>query len=211
MLFGEGLYWKLNEDQPTNSGNFVSNSAMPIFSDVTVGDWCYDAVTYLFSRNLIDGTNENQFAPEEFATRAMVITVLYRLEGEPAFKDVVAFSDTQWDQYYSNAVLWAASNKIIEGNDGSFYPDDPITREQIASILYRYHVVYKGRQITNTDIRLYMFSDRESVSEYAASSVAWAIQSGLFSDIIYNDAILPECTVTRAQAAVIFMRYCESV
>ena len=180
------------------------------FSDVNVEDWCYDAVTYLYNRGLIIGTGEKQFAPEEPATRAVVTTILYRLEGEPAFKDVVTFHDVPWDQYYSNAVAWAASNKIVVGYDGFFYPGEPITREQMALILYRYHKEYRGCQVTNTGSELNMFIDWKSVSEYAASSVAWAIQSGLFLDIIDDYTIMPEYTVTRAQVAVIFMRYCES-
>ena len=139
-----------------------------MFLDVKVGDWCYDALTYLYSRNIIIGTGKKQFAPEEPATRAMVTTMLYRLEGEPAFKNIVAFDDVRWDQYYSNAVAWAASNKIVVGYKGAFNPDTPITREQIASILYNYHVVYKGCQVTNTGDELNMFLDWGSVSEYAS-------------------------------------------
>lgn len=171
----------------------ITNSTTPFFSDVKAEDWCYDAVTYLYNHDFISGIDENHFAPEELATRAMVITILYRLESEPAFKDVEDFNDTPRGRYYSNAVDWAASNRIVVGNNGGFYPNEPITCEQLASILYRYHVEYKGRQATNAD------------------SVIWATQSGFFLDIIDNDVNMSECTVTRAQAAVIFMRYCESV
>lgn len=185
-------------------------TAATFFSDVEVGSWCYDAVEYLYNRSLIVGIDGNRFAPGDPAKRSMVITILYRLEGEPTVENATVFNDTQGDQYYSKAVSWAADNGIVMGDNGDFYPDEPITREEIASFLYRYHVEYKERQAANTGRELDKFSDGGTVSEYAASSVAWAIQNGLFLDII-DDAVMPGCTVTRAEAAVIFMRYCESV
>ena len=197
---------ELLPDPQSTAGNYGGFG----FSDVEAGDWCFDAVKYLFDRDLIVGVGENQFVPEKPATRAMVTAVIYRMAGEPASKDDVDFTDVQGDEYYRNAVAWAASYEIVMGNDDNgFDPEADITREQIASILYRYHVVYKGRQATSAGSKLLMlmYSDRQAVSEYAVSGVAWAINSGLFRDIIDDNAILPKHTVSRAEAAVIFARY----
>lgn len=164
-----------------------------VFSDVKVGDWYYDAVTFLYDHNLVDGTGGKRFSPGESATRATVITILYHLEGNPEVEETAVFSDTPLGQYYSKAVCWAANNEIVAGDNGVFYPDEPIPFDQIAVVLHHYHERYKGRHATN-DV-----------------SVNWAVQRGLFLDLIDDDADMSRCTATRAQVAVIFMRYCESV
>lgn len=207
LLFGDNWYGRFKGAVSSLRSASGNNSEL-FFSDVKTGDWCRDAVEYLFDRGLIAGVGENQFAPDKTAKRAMVAEILYRAEGEPKFENAVDFDDMRRDMYYSNAVAWAAGNGIMMGNNGNvFDPEADITREQIASILYRYHVAYKGRPAANADSGLLAYLDRRSVSEYAVSGVAWAIENGLFRDIIDGKAILPQSTVTRAEAAVMFARY----
>lgn len=209
FLFGDAVFWKFI-DLMSSSNSTAGNYGGMVFSDIEAGDWCFDSVKYLFDRDLIVGVSKNQFAPKEPATRAMVTAVTYRMAGEPASKDDVDFIDVQGDEYFRNAVAWAASNEIVMGNDGNgFDPEAGITREQIASILYRYHVVYKGYPAAgfSSKLLMFMYSDRKAVSEYAVSGVAWAIENGFFRDIIDDNAILPKHIVTRAETAVMFARY----
>lgn len=171
------------------------------FTDVTPDDWFYDAAVYLYGRELMAGTSDTTFSPSLPTTRGMIVTLLHRLAGEPA-ADGASFPDVAEGQYYSRAVAWAAANSVVLGyTNGSFGPDDPITREQLAAILYRF---VGSPAVTGG---LSAFPDASGVSAYAREAMIWAVQAGLITGL--GDGTLdPQGSATRAQAAVILMRYC---
>lgn len=183
---------------------FATDSGMN-FTDVKKTDWFYEAVQYAMKNGLMNGTGNNQFSPNATITRGMIVTILYRMEGEPAtigekFSDVVA------DQYYADAVAWANANGIVEGySNDIFGPDDPVTREQLATILYRY-MQYKG-YTADASGNLALFADGASVSDYAVKSMKWAVGIGLIKGTDGN-RLAPRGTATRAEAATMFMRFC---
>jgi len=154
------------------------------------------------------GTSTTTFSPDMTTTRAMIVTILYRMENEPA-ATASTFPDVAAGQWYSNAVAWAAANGIVSGYDnGNFGPEDIITREQMSAILFRYASV-KGYDVTKT-ANLSAYGDGTQVSEYAQSSMQWANGAGL---IIGTDTnlLLPTGSATRAQVASILMRFLENI
>ncbi|WNX83773.1 S-layer homology domain-containing protein [Agathobaculum sp. NTUH-O15-33] len=177
------------------------------FVDVDRSDWFYQAVTYVYREGVMSGTTGTIFQPAAPTTRGMIATILHRLEGAPAAA-AAAFGDVAAGQYYTDAVAWAAGKGIVMGyGDGSFGPNDPITREQLAAILYRF-AGYKGYDVSSTD-SLSGFSDSASVSGYAVKAMGWAVQTGLISGM--NDGTLrPKDSATRAQAATILTRFMEN-
>lgn len=178
------------------------------FTDVPAGSWYFDAVGYVFERGLMGGTGNGRFSPDLTTSRAMIVTILYRLEGSPA-PSGSTFSDVAPGQWYSDGVAWASANGIVTGYpDGRFGPDDTITREQMASILYRY-AKYKGYDVT-AQAGLERYSDAGQVAPYAADAMGWAVSSGVITGTS-GTTLSPAGSATRAQAAVILARFCQDV
>ncbi len=178
------------------------------FTDVTSEVWYEDAVKYVYENGLMSGTTDTLFRPDSTTTRGMIVTVLHRLEGKPS-SAASSFTDVKLDQYYAEAVSWAASNNIVNGYDNSrFGPDDPITREQMASILYRY-AAYKGYDTTAPD-NLSGFTDAAQISSYAKTAMQWANEKGLVTGV-GSSTLQPKGNATRAQIATILMRFCENI
>ena len=178
------------------------------FSDVNTGDWFYDSIQYVYESGLMSGTGEDTFSPNATTTRGMIVTILHRMEETP-LADGIDFDDVSSGAYYAEAVSWASANGIVEGyTERLFGPNDPITREQLAAILYRY-IGYKGYN-SNVTGSIDSFDDRESVSPYAVEPLCWAVGTGLISGIS-DDILSPTGSVTRAQVATILMRFCNGV
>ena len=177
------------------------------FQDVPMDAWYVDAVTYTVQKGLFKGVSETLFAPEETMTRAMLVTVLHRMEGSPAPAAGSGFEDVPDGTWYTDAVAWARENGVVKGySDTRFGPDDPVTREQMAAILYRY-TGKKGRDVSKT-ADLSRYDDESTVSDWAKQAMCWANAEGLLigrSETTLN----PRDTATRAEVAMILMRYCE--
>ncbi len=196
-----------NPTTPDNYGNNGSTSGMK-FTDVATSSWYYSAVKYMQDKGLMAGTSTTTFSPDMTTTRAMIVTILYRMENEPA-ATASTFPDVAAGQWYSNAVAWAAANGIVSGYDnGNFGPEDIITREQMAAILFRY-ASFKGYDVTKT-ANLSAYGDGTQVSEYAQSSMQWANGAGLITGTDTN-LLLPTGSATRAQVASILMRFLENI
>ena len=179
------------------------------FTDVTDNDWFKGAVEYVYENGLMSGISSNQFGPSMNTTRGMIVTILYRLEGSPTGAGRAPFADVAADAYYADAVAWASVNNIVSGYDAlTFGPEDNITREQMASILYRY-AAYKGLDMT-TSGSLAAFTDNASVSGWANTAAVWAVDNGILSGR-GNNTLAPQENATRAEVASIFMRYCENL
>ena len=179
------------------------------FPDVAEGDWFYDAVRYAYETGLMDGVGDNLFAPNSETTRAQLVTILYRLEGEPEVSGTSGFTDVEADTWYTDAVAWAAANGIVNGvSETEFAPGKDITREQLATILFRYAEA-KGYDVSaRADLSAY--PDADQIQSYAAESVAWAVAEGLIQGFEDN-TLRPAGNATRAQIATILMRFCEGV
>ena len=175
------------------------------FTDVAKQDWFYGDVAYVYENSLMNGVSKTTFAPGQKTTRAMIVTILWRLEGSPAAKEASGFHDVPASMYYADAVAWAAENDIVNGcGGGRFAPDDAITREQLAAILYRYSR-YCG-QSTAVTASLEGFSDAGSVSGYAREALAWAYETGIVRGTSGN-RINPAGFATRAETAAMLHRY----
>ncbi|MGE4214159.1 MAG: S-layer homology domain-containing protein [Anaerotignaceae bacterium] len=186
------------------------NSKKASFGDVKDGDWFKKAVDYVTENGLMSGTSDKEFAPNLSTTRGMIVTILWRLEGQPSAKGKANFTDVADGEYYAEAVAWAAENDIVGGyGNGIFAPNDVITREQLASILYRYSKV-KGYDTTQGGMAVKEFSDYSQLSSWAGESTSWAVNAGLISGT-GNSQLDPKGSATRAQVASILMRYCEEV
>ena len=179
------------------------------FPDVTEGDWFYDAVRYAYETGLMDGVEDNLFAPNSETTRAQLVTILYRLAGEPEPGGDSGFSDVAAGIWYTDAVAWAAENGIVNGvSDTEFAPGDDITREQLAAILYRY-AAYQGYDVSQR-ADLSGFGDASSIRPYAQEALSWASAQGLV--LGFEDGSLrPQGTASRAQIAAVLMRFLAAV
>ncbi len=180
------------------------------FVDVFEDDWYYDDVLYAYANGLMQGTSVNEFSPNVTTTRGMIVTILYRLEGSPNVIYTGELLDVPANMYYATAVDWAAANGILTGyGNGKFGPDDPITREQMAAILWRY-AKYKGVDVSageNTNILSY--NDFAEISEYAIPAMQWVCGEGIIGG--YNGYLTPGDSATRGQVAAILHRYCELI
>ena len=179
------------------------------FPDVTEGDWFYDAVRCAYETGLMDGVGDNLFAPNSETTRAQLVTILYRLAGQPEPGGDSGFSDVETGTWYTDAVAWAAENGIVNGvSDTEFAPGDDITREQLAAILYRY-AAYQGYDVSQR-ADLSGFGDASSISGYAQEALSWAHAQGLV--LGFEDGSLrPQGTASRAQIAAVLMRFLAAV
>ena len=176
------------------------------FRDVDRGQWYHDGVDYAVSHGLFKGVALDRFDPEGTMTRAMLVTVLYRLDGEPAIAPDTGFSDVPENEWYAQAIAWGKLRGIVDGvGGGKFAPEDKVTREQAATILYRY-ARYKGSD-TSTVADISAFRDAACVSGYAEAPMAWSVAAGLIGGI-EGKRLDPQGGATRAQLAVILMRYC---
>ena len=175
------------------------------FLDVWADDWCRDAVLYVSDNGLMTGVGENWFDPNGSVTRAMIVTVLYRMEGSPEAEGTCPFSDVAEGAWYEPGVSWAAAQDIVSGYpDGRFGPEDRISREQLAAVFYRY-AQYKAYDVSDK-AGISAFSDAESVHDWAADALAWCNAIGLINGVGGN-ALEPQGRSTRAQAAAILMRF----
>ena len=178
------------------------------FPDVAEGDWFYDAVRYAYETGLMDGVGDNLFAPNSQTTRAQLVTILYRLEGEPEVSGTSGFTDVEAGTWYADAVAWAAENGIVNGvNDTEFAPGDDLTRQQLVTILYRY-AESKGYDVS-ASADLSGYPDAGQVQDYAQPAMAWAVAEGIVEGVDGN--LNPTGDATRAQIATILMRFCEGV
>ncbi len=179
------------------------------FPDVAEGDWFYDAVRYAYENGLMDGVGDNLFAPNSETTRAQLVTILYRLAGQPAVSGDLPFPDVESGTWYTDAVAWAAENGIVNGTtDTTFAPGEDITREQLVTVLYRYAEA-KGYDVSaRADLSAY--PDADQIQSYATEFVAWAVAEGLIQGFEDN-TLRPAGNATRAQIATILMRFCEGV
>lgn len=194
------------EDTGENPEN--PEDGMP-FADVAEEDWFYDAVSYVYEQGLMNGTSDTAFEPDLTTTRGMIVTILYRLEESPAVTGTSSFADVAAGQYYADAVAWAAANDIVTGYDVyTFGPDDTITREQMAAILYRY-ADYKGYDVTAT-ADLSAYTDADDISTWAQTAMGWANAEELITGVT-TTTLEPAGSATRAQVAAILMRFCETV
>lgn len=183
-------------------------SGLP-FWDVKSADWFYNDVKYVYEKGMMAGTAADVFAPNATTTRAMIVTILYRLEGSPAVTGTSAFVDVPVGQWYTDAVNWAAANQIVKGTSATtFAPNDSITREQMAAILYRY-AQYKGYDVTKK-ADLSGYSDNGQVSAYAKDALAWANAAKLINGVT-NTTLAPQGNATRAQVSAILHRFCDGV
>ena len=177
------------------------------FTDVTEANWYYDEVYYVWANGLMQGTSATTFGPGVDTTRAMVVTILWRLEGEPASGYDMDYSDVAGGAWYAGAVRWATEHGIVNGSEGQFYPGGIVTREQLAAMLYRY-AQYKGYDLTAGG-DLSGFADAGAVSGWAETSLAWAVGQRLIQGSA--NQIDPTGSAIRAQLAAILMRFCENV
>ena len=180
------------------------------FTDVRGDDWFYDDVAYVYENGLMNGTSETTFSPYISTTRGMIVTILYRMEGRPAVFEACPFTDVKAGAYYERAIVWAAENGIVKGyGNGCFGPDDQITREQMAAILYRY-AKNRGLDVSvgeNTNILSY--DDALDISEYAVPAMQWACGAQIIHGA--DGRLTPGAKATRAQVAAILHRFCENV
>lgn len=180
------------------------------FTDVTENDWFYSDVLYVYANGLMNGTSTTTFSPTLQTTRGMIVTILYRLSGSPQTTGTCPFPDVPAGSYYENAIIWAHQNGIVTGYDnGCFGPDDNITREQLATILYRY-AQYTGLDVSvGEDTNILSYSDAQKISEYAIPAMQWACGTGLIQGTT-DSTLSPAGLATRAQAAAILHRFRES-
>ena len=183
----------------------------PSFDDVLPDNWAYEAVEYVNEKGLMSGVGGGSFSPGQPTTRGMLVTILYRMEGEPEYENTgtIRFTDVNDDAWYAKGVYWAAENGIVKGvGDGRYLPEDPVTREQMAAIFHRY-AGYKGYDVTAQG-DLSAFTDAASVGDWAREALIWAVDKELINGM-GDGTVNPRGTATRAQTAAILMRFCETV
>ena len=176
------------------------------FEDVKLSDWFYDDVMFVFGQGVMQGVSDTRFGPYLTATRAMMATILWRMEGSPAPTAEARFTDVSSGKWYSEAIAWTAQSGVYTGYaDGSFRPNDPITREQLAAILYRY-AKYKGLDVSaGEDTNILSYTDALEISDYAFPAMQWACGTGVMQGS--NGRLLPRGRATRAQIAAMLHRY----
>ena len=190
--------WRVDENPGTGANPFT---------DVSEKDWFYGDVMFVYENGLMPGTSETLFSPHGTATRGMMATILWRMEGSPAPKGKNSFTDVEAGKCYTDAITWTAENGIFAGYDkDTFGPDDPITREQLAVIFYRY-ADYKGYDLTVKG-NLDKFKDADKITDYAKTAMQWAVDSGLMKGKSGN-LLDPQGTATRAEIAAMLHRFIE--
>ena len=181
-----------------------SGSGLP-FADVPSGSWYYDDIAYVYDTGLMTGLTATTFGPNLSTTRGMIVTILWRMENEPAAKHGCPFADVRRGSYYEQAIAWASENGIVTGFDAStFAPDQAITREQLAAILFRF-AAYRGMDAVTLRENLSSFQDQAAISAYAVSALNWAVGEGLMQGT--GDKLEPTGSATRAQVAAMLRRF----
>lgn len=185
------------------------NTGSEPFADVTDGDWFQDSVIYVYENGLMNGVTADSFAPQANTTRGMIVTILWRMAGEPAPNGVNGFADVAAGSYYEQAITWAAEAGIVTGyTDTQFKPDDSITREQLAVILFRY-AQFRGLTSVVLSENLW-FNDADQISSYAVSAMNWAVYEELITGT-GNGNVEPQGYANRAQVATILARFCQNI
>ena len=194
-------------DQPDKPCDGGTDCPSRKFVDVSAKDWFHEAVDFAVERGLFGGMSPNTFEPNAPMTRAMLVTVLWRYEGEPE-APASTFSDVKAGTWYSDAVSWASANGVVNGvGNNKFDPEGNITREQMATILYRYSA---GKGIdTSKQGSLTGFPDADKVSSYAKTAMQWTVAEGIIGGS--DGKLLPQGNATRAQVATILMRFIENI
>ena len=196
------------EEEPREMQNHIFGA--DTFSDVKENDWHFSAVKYVYENNLMSGTDKG-FEPDAKMTRAMLVSVLFRISGAEKTETDKNFSDVKDGEWYTDGILWAASVGIVSGvGDDSFAPDSGITREQMAVILYNFAKYYNGQNTDISNEKITEFEDFGEVSDYAKEAISWANAEGFISGES-ESTLNPQNTATRAQIASLLMRYCEAV
>ena len=211
---GDGKYtFKMPASKVTVEAVFTAVEPEPEglpFTDVTSGDWFYDAVAYVYDKGMMEGTTDTTFAPTMNLTRSMIAQVLYNLEERPEAPGAAGFPDVAAGAWYADAVNWAAARGIVKGYDtGAFGPEDSVTREQLAAILYRYAQA-KGYDTTQGGMAVREFSDSASISDWAQTAMSWAVNAQVLSGK-GNGVLDPQGTATRAEVAQMLMNFGEHV
>ena len=211
---GDGKYtFKMPASKVTVEAVFTAVEPEPEglpFTDVTSGDWFYDAVAYVYDKGMMEGTTDTTFAPAMNLTRSMIAQVLYNLEERPEAPGAAGFPDVAAGAWYADAVNWAAARGIVKGYDtGAFGPEDSVTREQLAAILYRYAQA-KGYDTTQGGMAVREFSDSASISDWAQTAMSWAVNAQVLSGK-GNGVLDPQGTATRAEVAQMLMNFVEHV
>lgn len=173
------------------------------FIDVPANIWYRNAVQYVYENGIMSGTSDITFSPDMATTRGMIVTILYRLEGMPKTGTANGFTDVPVGAYYEDAVAWASANNIVSGyGNGLFGPEDKVTREKMAVIIYNYHKAM-GKDVSNIEgMRIYEFTDYESISDWAVTAVRYCLNAGIFNGNA-DGTLNPKGNVTRAELAVI--------
>jgi len=197
------------DDEENEEFDLPAIYSVPSFSDVKKTDWFYEAMYYVVSRGLMKGISEEKFDPYSDSTRGQIVTVLWRLEGSPLTNASSKFRDVKASDYYANAVSWAAKNNIVAGYTmDDFAPNESITREQLATILFRY-AKYRGMGV-DSRANIDSYSDFEDVSYYAKTALSWANSVGLIRGVS-EDYLDPSGSAKRCQIATILMRFIEEI
>ena len=207
-LVKEGVYgFEMPNSTITLTAQHAPVDPSLAFSDLDPNQWYHDAVNYVLTNGLMEGMGGNLFCPNEATTRGQIVTILWRLESQPVITEPMPFDDVPTDTWYTEAVRWAASEKIVEGWNGKFNPTGEITREQFAAILWRY-AKYKGLDVSVAeDTNILSYADALSISEYAIPAMQWACGAGLMQGDGIN--LTPQATAIRVQAAALFQRFCQ--
>ncbi len=193
----------LKEEEVKPGFSDVSSFA-PLFSDVDSTNRYFDDIVYVSSTGLMNGTGNNKFSPDATITRGMIVTILYRLAGQPSYAQGTKFSDVADNAWYASAAKWGSANGIVEGfPNGTFKPNDAITREQLAAIMYRYAVNCGLATKGTANANLNGYADASSVSEYARVALNWALTNGVM-ETYANGAIAPKTNASRGEVARVF-------
>ena len=180
------------------------------FTDVK-DHWAKDAINFVVEKQLFNGTTATTFEPETAMNRAMLVTVLWRLDGKPAAEQAAAFADVEKGSYYADAVAWANANGIVKGySETQFAPNDKVTREQLSAILYRYAQMKKYDVSVGESTNILSYKDAQQISEYAVSAMQWAVGAGIVNGRT-ADTLAPQGDSTRAEVATMLQRFVQNV
>lgn len=210
----DGTYtFTMPSSKVTVTGTFEKSTTTAVFpfTDVSKDDWARASVEWAYNHDIFNGTTATTFSPNLSTTRGMIATVLWRMEGESSLAVASSFEDVASDKYYADATNWAAKNNIVKGYDRHRYgPEDNITREQLAAILYRY-AQYKGYDVSiGKDTNILSYADANTTSEYAIPAMQWAVGAGLIEGST-NNSLMPTAHATRAQATAILQRFVQNI
>ena len=205
----EGEFKMLLEDYGAVNIPCDGGIACPIkqFLDIDTTKWYHEDLDYVVEQGLMNGVSPSRFQPNESTTRSMVVTTLYRLEGSPTPKNESLFIDVEDDTWYTNAILWASENNIVEGyGNNRFGPEDNVTREQMVTILYRY-AKYKNYNVNRNNVNLYLeFNDVDQLSDWAFEAMRWACYEEIIKGA--DRMLIPQSYTERCQIAAILHRFC---